>query len=433
MAARPAFLSVLCILLLALLTPLPTEAQVWKRVKKKAQQAAEKRAEDKTEQAVEAAFDGIEDAMLCAVTDEACIEKAQKEGKTVVMTDEEGTVLQDGANAPVTDSSDPQAQAPGEGVWANYDFVPGERVLFAEDFSEEYVGDFPRRLTYVRGNMEVVEWQGRRLMRGTGGDAFVIPIPEGLPEQYTVEFDIHDPATEAGTSVIPVDYGNSDTYDVRAHGGHYINIGSWRGSGIWKEGNPVSTNAIEDIEEAVVPIRISVDKGYVKIYAREQRIANVPQVQFPEANTGLFFSLASSAARPIYLGDLRVAAGGRTRIYETLSAEGRMATRGILFDIGSARLSPESTPTLEEIGRMMEQHRDLRLRVEGHTDNVGTADMNLQLSKQRAQAVVNHLVSAHGIEADRLEAVGRGDTQPAADNATPEGRQTNRRVELVVL
>jgi outer membrane protein OmpA-like peptidoglycan-associated protein len=433
----PLRLSTLLFALLAaaLLVPVSAEAQVWNRIKKKAQEKVEQRAEDKAGAAVEAALDGFENAVACAVTDQPCIDAAQNNGQTVVMTDAEGAVIRDADGAPITDPATAQAQAagetvplkPGEGVWANYDFVPGDRVLFADDFADEYVGDFPRRLTYLRGNLEVVEWEGRRLLRGTGGDRFIIQIPDGLPEQYTVEFDIHDPTTSAGTDLYPAALENGETYAAA----HRINIGSWRGSGVWGR-DPVSTNAIERLEEEVIPIRISVDRGYVKVYAHERRIANVPQVDFPEGETGLTFHLHSRTDRPIYLGDLRVAEGGRTRIYETLSAEGRFVTRGILFDTGQANLRPESTPTLKEIVRMMGTHSGLRLRVEGHTDNVGTPESNLLLSQRRAQAVVDHLV-AQGIDAGRLEAVGRGDAQPAADNATPEGRQTNRRVELVTL
>lgn len=422
-----------------LIAPDSAEAQLWEKVKDKASETVERKAEDKTEEAVAGTIDGAENAVKCAITDTECIERAEKKGQTVVMTDADGEVIRDDEGAPVTDASAPAAQAaappqaPGDGVWANYDFVPGSRVLFADDFADEYVGDFPRRLTYVRGNMEVVEWEGRRLMRGTGNDQFVIPVPEGLTEQYTVEFVIHDPTTEGGTSIVPVTHGDASTYDARAHEGHYINIGSWRGSGIWQDGSPISTNAVEPLEESVVPIRIAVDRGYVKIYAGEQRIANVPQVQFPEGTTGLAFTMATRVNRPIYLGELRVAAGGRTRIYETLSAEGRVVTRGILFATGSATLSPESTPTLADIGRTLQQHSALRLRIEGHTDNTGTPDGNESLSRQRAEAVRTFLMAEYGVAADRLEAVGMGQSTPAASNETEEGRQTNRRVELVRL
>jgi len=59
----------------------------------------------------------------------------------------------------------PTAASPGTAVWANFDFVPGERVLFAEDFTRDRVGNFPKRLELVNGNMEVVEWQSKRWLR----------------------------------------------------------------------------------------------------------------------------------------------------------------------------------------------------------------------------------------------------------------------------
>ena len=434
-----------CICLFLMIAPAPAEAQIWDRVKKSAKETVEREAEEKTENAVEGAIDGtisgLEKAAKCIFTDTACIEKAEENGQTVVMTDAEGEVIRDERGQPVTDPEVAQAQQvgsgaqgetapqkPGEGVWANYDFVPGERVLFTDDFSDEYVGDFPRRLSYVRGNIEVVEWEGRRLLRGTGNDRFIIQIPEGLPEQYTLEFDIHDPTTGSGTDIYPVALGESDKYSAS----HRINIGSWRGSGVWN-GGPVSTNAIDRLEEEVIPIRVSVDRGYVKIYARERRIANVPQVDFPAESTGITFHLHSRTDRPIYLGDISVAAGGRTRIYETLSAEGRVVTHGILFDTGSDVIRPESTPTLSDIGRTLQQHEDLRLRIEGHTDDTGTPESNQELSQRRAEAVRVYLMEQFTVAPDRLMAVGMGESTPAAPNDTEEGRQTNRRVELVQL
>ena len=98
-----------------------------------------------------------------------------------------------------------------------------------------------------------------------------------------------------------------------------------------------------------------------------------------------------------------------------------------------ATIQPESTPTLKEIARALQQNADLRLRIEGHTDNIGSTDVNQQLSERRAAAVRDYLVQRESIDASRLESAGMGPSVPAADNSTPEGRQTNRRVELVVL
>lgn len=131
----------------------------------------------------------------------------------------------------------------------------------------------------------------------------------------------------------------------------------------------------------------------------------------------------------MYLGPIRIAAGGRD-LYADLEANGRVATHGIYFTTASAAIRPESTPTLQEIIDLLQQHPDLRLRIEGHTDNTGSAETNQTLSEQRAGAIRNYLVQ-QGIDGGRLEAAGFGQTQPSADNATPEGRQQNRRVELV--
>jgi OmpA-OmpF porin, OOP family len=108
-----------------------------------------------------------------------------------------------------------------------------------------------------------------------------------------------------------------------------------------------------------------------------------------------------------------------------------VATQGIYFASGSDKIQPESTPTLVEIADMLKAHPDLDLLIEGHTDNVGSAGSNLALSDRRAAAVRQVLVDTYKIDGNRLTTVGFGDTVPAAPNTTPEGRQQNRRVELV--
>jgi outer membrane protein OmpA-like peptidoglycan-associated protein len=114
-----------------------------------------------------------------------------------------------------------------------------------------------------------------------------------------------------------------------------------------------------------------------------------------------------------------------------LAAGTAVAVRGILFDTGQAVIRPESAPVLAEIGTLLRNEPALALMIEGHTDNVGNAAANLQLSEQRARAVKAHLVSTFAIDPSRLTTAGRGDTRPVAPNTTEEGRAQNRRVELV--
>ncbi|MDR2579902.1 MAG: OmpA family protein [Fibromonadaceae bacterium] len=104
----------------------------------------------------------------------------------------------------------------------------------------------------------------------------------------------------------------------------------------------------------------------------------------------------------------------------------------ILFETGRADLKPELRENLSAIGAILQSLlTESEVTVEGHTDNVGTAEFNQRLSEQRANAVMQYLIE-RGINAERLEAVGYGFSRPVADNETDEGRARNRRVELVI-
>src|SRR5262249_26128044 len=102
----------------------------------------------------------------------------------------------------------------------------------------------------------------------------------------------------------------------------------------------------------------------------------------------------------------------------------------ILFDTGKATLQPASDGPLNEVLQLLKSDESLKLRIEGHTDNVGGAAANQALSDKRAQSVRDWLVS-HGIATERLTGQGFGATKPVADNSTDDGRAKNRRVELV--
>lgn len=114
-----------------------------------------------------------------------------------------------------------------------------------------------------------------------------------------------------------------------------------------------------------------------------------------------------------------------------LADRGRVALYDLYFDTGSAQIKPESDPTLGEIAKLMGQDPGLKLYVVGHTDDVGAYEKNLELSRQRAEAVVQVLVARYGVASTRLVAAGVGPLAPWASNATDEGRALNRRVELV--
>lgn len=115
-------------------------------------------------------------------------------------------------------------------------------------------------------------------------------------------------------------------------------------------------------------------------------------------------------------------------IFDELSQKGFMVI-DVHFDTAKADIKPESFPLIDQVAEMFKKHPDLKASVEGHTDNVGNAKSNQELSENRAKSVVAALV-AKGVAADRLQAKGWGDQKPVADNASDAGRAKNRRVEL---
>jgi OOP family OmpA-OmpF porin len=116
---------------------------------------------------------------------------------------------------------------------------------------------------------------------------------------------------------------------------------------------------------------------------------------------------------------------------DDIERTGRVAVYGIYFDTDSYKIKPESDPTLKAIAELLNTKSSLNVYVVGHTDMTGDFDHNMKLSENRAKAVVDALVKDYGISAKRLIAKGDGPLAPVSTNKTDEGRQLNRRVELV--
>ena len=116
-------------------------------------------------------------------------------------------------------------------------------------------------------------------------------------------------------------------------------------------------------------------------------------------------------------------------MYDALNKDGFIALY-INFDTGKSNIKPESMTIIDQIAALLKAHADLKVSIEGHTDNVGTPESNKTLSQQRAKSVMSAVVQK-GIAADRMAAVGWGQEKPIADNRSEDGRAKNRRVEVV--
>ena len=116
-----------------------------------------------------------------------------------------------------------------------------------------------------------------------------------------------------------------------------------------------------------------------------------------------------------------------------LITEGKFVTSGILFDVNSDKIRPESYGVMKDIANVLTENSSVRVKIIGHTDSDGSDADNLALSKKRAESVKASLAKDFSIDVSRLETDGKGESQPVDKNTTPEGKANNRRVEFIKL
>lgn len=333
-----------------------------------------------------------------------------------------------GTGEPPADATKPNAK-----VWENYDFVPGNTVLFYTDFSEDKVGNFARGLKYRRGPVEVVERDGIKVLRATGDGEFLIPVGKKLPERFTLEVDVISPLGGLMNRALTFEGGATSLADDKSAWITWNPHGAWiQGSGLDMSSSGVKAPDASVFAGHVTHIRVLMDSAYFKMYANERRLYNIPELAF-KRDSVIRISLAGTEGdgMAVYVTSIRVAESETDVLYDALAAKGRWVTQGILFATGKADVQPESRPVLKEIAATLKQHADLAILIEGHTDNVGSAASNLTLSDARAAAVKAVLVSEYGADGARITTKGLGDTKPAVPNTTAAGRAQNRRVEVV--
>lgn len=426
-ACRP-----LCVLAPAvlLLFPLPASAQ-FGRLLDRIQNSVENEVDRAANRVTGGVEDAITDTVSCALGNTQCVEDAQRNGQPVVIVDSNGQVINDASGNPATSMAAAQAatEEPGQGVWRNYDFIPGKRVMFASDWESARVGRIPRDIRFISGNIQIVELGGKKVLEATSESVFEIPLDEPLPESFSLEYEGKAARLNAGTFVYFEPFSEPGLR-YQTYPNHYLQLRGGE-SGIQFQNGFVSStpNTRAASEDGLAPVKFQYDQGYAILYLGSDRIAQMPNASVPRGNA-LEFRILASPDYPAYVSDI-VVAYDIDDPYSTLMDSGEFTTRGILFDTGQSRLRPESTTALNQILEMLEDHDDLNIVIEGHTDSQGDDNSNQTLSEDRAMAVKRFLEN-QGISANRLSARGMGESQPVADNGTEAGRQQNRRVVLKV-
>ncbi|HSD64372.1 MAG TPA: OmpA family protein [Ignavibacteriaceae bacterium] len=332
--------------------------------------------------------------------------------------------------------------------YSKFDFIPGEQIIFYDDFSQDNIGDFPA-LWNTNGSGEVVNtnlYPGNWLQFSSRNAIWTDNLLN-LPENYTIEFDVVPIKGEEGSMA---GYGfrlmqsiNAKSFDYGSVPGkaafsfyvEYFGRPGYRTYINGDEGQGLGLNGIKENkdlyqkENKKYHISVWVQKSRVRIYQDETKMFDLPKA-FPLSSVKMDRIRFEDGAALV--SNIRIAVGAPD-MRSKLITEGKLVTRGILFDVNSDKIKPESFGTLKEIAKVLQDNASVKVKIVGHTDNDGSDESNLDLSKRRSISVKNSLSTEFGIDAARMETDGKGETEPVSDNNTPEGKANNRRVEFIKL
>ena len=320
--------------------------------------------------------------------------------------------------------------------YKNYDFVPGDKIIFELDLSTEPDAEMPARFIIKKGNSEIQTFEGEKILHlQKDGQTTVAPLMSSenyLPEQFTLEFDMMYENDEGAYFRYASDfnvnfrqrgdenYGGYPLYRFKIDGTSYAVLG---------DHNTSRVSFPDDLAKSIVGntwhhIAIYVRKNIGKAYVDGYRVVATNTLPVGAAKIDI-----KADRYGIKIKNVRLAAGGDDK-YNKIVTDGKFITHGILFDVNKSSIKPESMGALNEITKLMKEHADLKFEIDGHTDSDGNDDANMKLSQSRADAVKDQLVKM-GIDESRLTAKGFGETKPLDKNDNAEGKANNRRVEFV--
>ncbi|MBI2417319.1 MAG: OmpA family protein [Ignavibacteriales bacterium] len=184
-----------------------------------------------------------------------------------------------------------------------------------------------------------------------------------------------------------------------------------------------------DLYDGILNIRLADDgKNMIVDYGKIEDIIK----KYSGASSDIDYNKIEDIIKRNSASQAFIQAPGKTANGESYAGRGNWVLLGINFDAGKSSFRPEAYPILINAAQILLSNSEIRVEIEGHTDNVGSAELNKRLSQDRADAVKRFLV-AKGVDASRLTAVGYGPSRPIADNKNSEGKSFNRRIEFKII
>jgi len=343
-----------------------------------------------------------------------------------------------GSNGNTSSNSSSSSDAPKKELeenisyWMSYDFIPGKEVIFFDNMQDDDYGDFPRRWDMMSGNAEMARLNNEKVLLFYNHQGTAIkPLfkeKEYLPDAFTIEFDIYFDKIATDRNSDYKIYFNDNLYNP-------ISINTWYPFEIKYKKFEFQTSKYQHIRNfnGWHHIAISYHKGYLKMYFDEQKVLNIPRLDFKPTHISKIVASyyeSDKQKRVVSMKNFKIAKGGG-KPYAQVIADGKFVTHGILFDVGKATLKAQSSGVFKRVMDMMIDNPDWKFEIVGHTDSDGNDAANLKLSQRRAEAVKQALI-ARKINGARLTTSGKGESEPLNSNGTVEEKANNRRVEFIL-
>jgi len=324
--------------------------------------------------------------------------------------------------------------------YSKFDFVPGSKVIFFDDFSQDAVGDFPV-LWNTNGSGEVMTnnlYPGKWLKLTGESTCIWNDNPLVITDNFTVEFDVIPQKSEHGEtgyhfgmikSEHPKDF---DTGSVPGKSGFFVHFdySTYFNSYFSYERQQVKgmREGLTQKTDQKYHISLWIQKERIRVYQNEVKLFDLPKA----IDVNVKYNKMRFEQGTPMISNVRIAVGSPD-MRSKLISEGKLVSYGIYFDVSKDVVKPESYGTLKSIADVLNENPDVRVKIVGHTDSDGADATNLDLSKRRGASVKNELVKDFGIDASRLESDGLGETKPVATNDTQINKALNRRVEFLKL
>lgn len=361
---------------------------------------------------------------------------------------------------PATEESSSKPEENSLKTFSKFDFIPGDSILYAEDFLQEAIGELPVNWnTSGSGEITLLDKYPGQWLRLHKQFIYLSSNQKEFGENYTVEFDVILQLKNNGWGYPEFKIGLFATKDeptgsnkfltaykengaliatlFPGEGNTRVRLNTFLENKAYFNGDPKAMENLHKSFSTPIHIAIQVQKERYRMWINEDKVFDVPKaVPVGQIMNQLFFEVSNTNYPEnqygVFVNNLKVATG-RPDTRHKLIEEGKFSTTGILFDFQSAVIKPESYGVVKEIAGVMKDNAGVKLKVVGHTSSDGDDKANMELSQKRAAAVKDLLISEFGIDAARLQTEGKGETQPIADNKTKEGKTANRRVEFIKL